>query len=357
VADGGGVLALTRFRSSRAVLLSVTLALGPAGALAQTAKEASDSSGDVARARDLFREATRLESQGKWPEAEDRLRQAIQVKETPGLRYHLAFCLEEQGKLVEALAGYDRARELITQGTPAPDVEKLLEPARERVLSRIAHLKVLLAQQIPGAKLLIDDRESPLAEEVLLDPGAHRVELRAPGHDSFITDVDLFPGEDRILQGQPARRAPTAPAAPSSAPLVEARSTERDRPESSSGRTFALIGAAGVTAVGVGVGVWGLLLRTDAHDRASTADRRLATGGDDACNPPIGDAVRYCADLHEAGDDAQTGATIATTGFVIAGVGAATFAATWLLWPSPHAARLELRPLGSGGFGAISGAF
>jgi hypothetical protein len=90
--------------------------------------ESEASAADRASARRLFEEATELESRREWSAATAKLGQALEIVETPGLRYHLAYCQEEQGLMVEALRNYERAQQMIAAGTKAPDVAELLAP-------------------------------------------------------------------------------------------------------------------------------------------------------------------------------------------------------------------------------------
>ncbi len=53
---------------------------------------AEPSAADIASARRLFSEATELRRAGQWSDAAAKLREAIAIKETPGLRFHLAHC-------------------------------------------------------------------------------------------------------------------------------------------------------------------------------------------------------------------------------------------------------------------------
>src|SRR5258708_182583 len=67
---------------------------------------------EIALARRLFADARPAEDAKDWPTAASKLREAISIKETPGLRFHLAYCEEQQGSLVEALVDYERADDL-----------------------------------------------------------------------------------------------------------------------------------------------------------------------------------------------------------------------------------------------------
>src|SRR3954468_19292207 len=93
---------------------------------------------EIAVARRLFEEATELEGRSEWTEARAKLTEAVGVKETPGLRFHLGYCAEQLGEFVAALLQYDRAVDLIRAGATAPDVARQLEPAKARVEGKIA---------------------------------------------------------------------------------------------------------------------------------------------------------------------------------------------------------------------------
>jgi hypothetical protein len=64
------------------------------------------------RARALFDEAGELERQGQWSAAQERLRAAIRIHETPHLRYALGWALENDDKLLEARVQYETALRL-----------------------------------------------------------------------------------------------------------------------------------------------------------------------------------------------------------------------------------------------------
>src|SRR3954470_2756065 len=120
-------------------LVGILLAVAWSSPLA--AKEVS--SAELATARRLFAEATALEASSDWNAAVGKLKSAVAIKETPGLRYHLAHCEEQLGALVAASFDYERAAELIRDGAPAPDVEPLLPLAQRRLDSRVAKLDIV----------------------------------------------------------------------------------------------------------------------------------------------------------------------------------------------------------------------
>jgi tetratricopeptide (TPR) repeat protein len=114
-------------------LLVLSLALVPVLRAPSAAAATEPTPSELSVARRLFDEGRAAEDAGHWREAADKFRKATAIKDTPGMRFHLAKCEEQQGAFVEALVEFDRARELIDSGMKAADVEKLLADARERV--------------------------------------------------------------------------------------------------------------------------------------------------------------------------------------------------------------------------------
>lgn len=80
-------------------------------ALAAAAPARADDAA-LSRARALYDEAGELEAQGRWPEAQARLREALAIRETPNLRFALGWALENGGRREEARQQYGTAREL-----------------------------------------------------------------------------------------------------------------------------------------------------------------------------------------------------------------------------------------------------
>jgi hypothetical protein len=175
-------------RFARRIALAVTLVALATGLSSARALAAEPTAAEIAVARRLFREATELKEQKKWREAADKLREAIRIKETPGLRFHLADTEEQLGHLVEAQVEYDRADELIRNGAKAPDVESLLGPARESLRERIPTVTVRIPQGVTDAVLEVDRAKVSAAligQPIPLNPGAHSIQVGAPGRRPF----------------------------------------------------------------------------------------------------------------------------------------------------------------------------
>jgi hypothetical protein len=314
--------------------LVVALVSVPAGAEEPTPTE-------LAVARRLFKEATELEAQQRWEEASVKLREAIRIKDTPGLRYHLAHCEESLGLLVEALLDYDRARDLIAAGARASDVEALLPQAQRALARRVPSIVIVSPPGVTNLSASIDGQEvapSVIGRPAPVNPGTHRVSVSAPGHQDFIAEVTVTEGERRVLAVKLAKNSREFPAP--SALAKKPTAPPEPRSASSSGisaRTYVLVGEVAVMAASLAVGVTFVIAGSRADDRVDRANDRVdrqAMGSDvpPSCDSATGDVLDACRDLSEAYHDRNRYRLLATAGFVGAGVSAVATLATYLLW-------------------------
>lgn len=315
---------------------------------------AEPTAAELSEARALFADATTLEGNGDYAAAARKLERAIGIKETPGLRYHLAHCEEQLGSLVAAIADYERASELIRAGAVAPDVEPLLPLASRRLDSRVARLEIVVPAELPSSAELdgVALPPSSLGAAVKVDPGPHRLLVRSPGQPDFVADLTLMTGERRTLKVFFAKSPPPAPAPV--APVPPPRS-----PESGGfgGREVVLLGEGALTLTGLGLGVGFLVARGNAADRvahAQSAVDQQAPGPSGCGGVP---APAACAELDRALDDHERASTLATASFVGAGVAAGALVLTWALWPSPRAVSLTAHTSTAGVTVAATGEF
>lgn len=350
----------------RTLAVAIAIAMGSVVA-PQRAQAAEPSAAEIAVARKLFREATELEGKKQWAAAEGKLREALAIKETPGLRYHLAFCLEQQGKLVEALVDYDRADEMIQTGTKAPDVEQLLEKARDALRLRVPTLTVEVPKDVTGATLEIDGKAvSPalVGKPVPLNPGQHDVQIAAPGHKRFGTLVSLEESEKKTLPVKLTRDASASAPPPADAPSGDSGTADVTADSSGwSTRTWVLIGEGAFTALGLGVGIFYTLDKSNADQSVSDAQAeidRLSGGDPSACNSPTKELESACTQLPKLQDQLDRAKTLQLVGFAAAGAGALATAATFVLWKPEEkttALRVGTVPAPGGGFVSVSGRF
>lgn len=295
-------------------------------------------------ARRLFDEGKAAEDAGEFQLAAEKFQRAASIKDTPGIRFHLARCQEEQGAFVEALLEYDRARELLASGMKAADVEKLLPSARERAQAKVAHLTIKLPPRVNNSTVELDGKAisaSVLGVAMPVNPGKHRIRASAGGYSDSTYELALGSGQAVQLEVElsavpkPGPPTPTATSAGARSPAT--RSVHAHTDSGIQPRTAVLVTEAALVAAGVTTGVIFTVLRSAANDRYDTATQAVLAevGGSDpngvACSGEM--APASCADLRQAGQDRTRAANIATAGFVAAGVSAVAFGLTYWLWP------------------------
>lgn len=336
----------------RSLLLSVTLGLCVAPAAAEpTATE-------LVVARRLFDEARALEEAQRWELAASKLNDALLIKETPGLRFHLAHCLERLGRLVEANLEYGRAQDLIAAGAKAPDVEDLLAKARSSLEARIPSLLIVAPAEVSSLQLELNGRamaRSVLGRRAPVNPGTHRIYIRAAGYEDFREEVSIQEGERRTVTVElvPA----TLLEGPVPGPVRQRAPRPAPKPASEhntsiSTRTYVLVAESAWTLASVGIGVGFFFVkktekRTVARAQAR-ADSVSEMPGGSACNAQqLSRPLRQsCADLNQAISNYDRARFLSTAGLIGAGVGAAATLLTVALWPgeTTPAASLSVDP-------------
>jgi hypothetical protein len=328
---------------------------------------------EISSARQAFESAVSLETAQHWADATLKLREALAIKDTPGLRYHLAHCETEQGLLVEAALDYDRASELIARGAKAPDVQKLLAPASAALKSRVPRVTVELPGDVLAPVATIDGKVFPPSELALgvpLNPGHHELLVSASGRRSFRRSLDLREGEQPEFQAElpPAPASVAAPSAPPSVqapPMSGSSYAEPTGPDAkhSSTKLYLMLGESVLTVAGLAVGIAYKVAEASASDRVNAAQGRIdqASQGDVAAcgGSPSAAVAGACSDLNGAIDDHDRAAIWSTVGFVSAGVGAAALVTTWIAYPNARvdAAGVTLQPVAGLGRIGLLGRF
>jgi PEGA domain len=328
---------MTRFRWTvqgrwlAASLLVATLATsGSAGAQER----------DPAAARAQLMEGYDLRAQGKFAEAYPHLVESLRLDPQVKTLLNLADCEEHLGKLAEAQRHWVQARDLAVPGS----AEKQGATARLAALDkRMPRLTLRLdAGAPPGSRVTRDgvllgavSLDTPLP----LDPGAHRVVVRAAGYEERSYDVAVSEAETKEIDVAPGGKIELAepPRAPEGAAGPAASATA-----SGPWRTIGLV-TAGVGAVGLGVGaVYGV----QALQKKNDAD---AAGCSGTQCPPGAVASRNAA--QSAGD--------ASTIFFVAGAALAAGGATmWLFAPNATPSIQAAPSVGQDGAGVtVRGSF
>jgi hypothetical protein len=186
----------------------------------------AESAAERDEARALFREGSRLAKEGRWREAEEHYGRSLARKRAAITLYSLAVAERRTGRLVEAIAHLQAfLAEPRTSATAAYE-----DPAREAVAElsrRVPRLVLAVAPTgVRGLSIDVDGVPVPVAlmgEPRPVNPGAHAVTARAPGHREERVQLTAFEGGVKRVKLVLVPGAPEPPPA-SSVPLALALS-------------------------------------------------------------------------------------------------------------------------------------
>ncbi|MGA3121238.1 MAG: hypothetical protein ABSF69_10775 [Polyangiaceae bacterium] len=262
-----------RRRALRASLSGAMIALcSPA--------QASDapSAAELNSARELFTDAERDEDAGRWQEALDKLRRVAHVKQTAGVRYHVALCEERLGFLAEAWEDYRSAQAQAT-GEGANDVLRLVGPVLGTLGPRVPHLAIHIVPDSADATVTVDGAplaRSSLGDPTPINPGLHRIEAAAAGRTTVRTTVSLREGDSTVFDIALVEVVPPIATGPS----VPIRAPAPDVP------AFGGAAAGATTAASAGLAAFGVVAFVVAGTVRGGAIRQcrsLASANPDAC--------------------------------------------------------------------------
>jgi hypothetical protein len=278
---------------------------------------------DTERARALFDEAGALERQGQWGAAQDRLRAALRLKETPQLYYALGWALENDDKLLEAKTEYEMA---IRLGNGRANAEEAVRLATARLVD-LERKTPLIKLRISGrARVFIDGRELPnpsgaaiREESAPVNPGSHvlRVEPASPTRSRDVTEQMIYVGRSSVrtidvdaLEGVAARTNLQG----RHDVTIRERSLGSDRV-----LPWVLLGGGALFVAG---GTALLVSSSDDGDRRDAYHARWCTATSCvdgvAARPETADAAMFRREAEEA---TSSGNTKQAVGFALGGVG------------------------------------
>ena len=177
-------------------VLSLMLTLGAAELHAQAS--------DPAAAEALFREGRALLAAGEYARACGKFSESNRLDPAVGTVFNLAECEERLGHLARAWTLFQE----VVQRLPDGDERRAIAEARAKNLeARLPRLRIrLTAGAPPGTRVERDGVElgaASLDTALPVDPGDHRVVVRAPGHADREFRVKLAAGEARALDVAP----------------------------------------------------------------------------------------------------------------------------------------------------------
>ncbi|MBN9165609.1 MAG: hypothetical protein BGO98_42005 [Myxococcales bacterium 68-20] len=189
-------------RHSRSSAIAAGILVG--FALFGTTAPARAADPDTERARALFDEAGELERHGRWGAAQERLRAALGLRETPHLYYALGWALENDDKLLEAKVAYETAARLGRERPGGEEAARLAAGRLTDLEKKTPSLKVHVTGAASSkARVMVDGSEVKCEDDVaktLVNPGSHVVRVERESKPTFEQVVYVGRGSVRTLE-------------------------------------------------------------------------------------------------------------------------------------------------------------
>ncbi|MFO0757462.1 MAG: PEGA domain-containing protein [Byssovorax sp.] len=180
-------LSPSRIRRGPALLVAATL-LGAA-----IPASAEPSASERKLAKDMLKEAIADEKAGKCVEAIETLKQVVAIAETGEAWLHLGECQAKTGHLLDAIKTWERAEDAARRDKDKPTQQALI-PKLAELHERVPTLALGLPPDAKGVTVTIDGQSFPVERTkvpIELDPGEHKVEVKADGRSPFSTTLTL----------------------------------------------------------------------------------------------------------------------------------------------------------------------
>lgn len=241
---------------ARGVAVSLALLAYAPLAHAQTPSE-------IATARAWFADGLAHEEGGDFAAALSLFRRAAQVKRTPQIAYHVAFCESRTGALVLALVDLESAA-TVARAAHADDVAIAVEAELADVRRRIPTLEVHDGSEGKATRLLVDGNAVSLAmvgTPMPLDPGEHTVTLELASGAKATKTVTLAERDKRTADLSPSEGGASVvaplPPPPIASPTLPPSNAIPTAPAPKSGKMlpWVTVGIGGALLAG-GVGLF-----------------------------------------------------------------------------------------------------
>jgi hypothetical protein len=295
----------------------------------------SSASSARAQSHPSFEEAMKLMRDGMFAQACPKLEEALAAEKTMIIRFRLAECYEQTGKLASALNAY---REVAGEAAlkNLSDREAFAKKKAAELLPRVSKLKLLVPPEVGAIaelEILVNGvvlERSSWAAETPLDLGTHSIVVNGPGYRTWLFEFELK-GEREIrtiqVPNQIEAVAPTP--TPTNTPTPTPETPDDGGGLSTQAIAGISVGAAGVvlTIVGIAVGV------------AAKGDYDDSLVGCNAQNQCTQQAL-------DAQESAVVSGNVATALFVIGLAATAGGVVMWILAPSDDDIALGITPGG-----------
>jgi tetratricopeptide (TPR) repeat protein len=265
----------------------------------------------VERADAAFEEGRELFDQGRFREACEKFELSMQLDPSPGTLLNLGNCYEPQGDLVRALAIFERAFADAQRSSDPRRKQLWSDAARERIANLSRRVPQLSVRGVPpDAEVAIDGKSERPSGALRINPGRHRIEVRAPGKRPYAQEFEVAAGQ-RLAINVPALEADTAPTAPALAAAPSEPAPPPDTSDDTYGPWPYVLGGTGAALLGTSL-VTGLM----ANSKASQLEREC---DDNVCDPSLQGTRDSAESLALATD------VLWISGLVFAGAGVTLF--------------------------------
>jgi hypothetical protein len=158
---------------------------------------------ETARARKIFQEALQLETGENFAGALAKFQEVAQIKRSPQVLFHIAFCQAKLGQLVAAVGGF---RLVILEGGEEAANAQVVQASKEELAALEKRVPSVVFKRGKGAELAkvtldgVELGKSSLDKPQQVDPGAHSVEATARGKLPFKEVIEVAEGETKTLE-------------------------------------------------------------------------------------------------------------------------------------------------------------
>jgi hypothetical protein len=308
---------------------------------------------EAERAEALFGEGNRAFAAGDYQSAFALYREAWSLKKSFDIACNLGRTEAELGFHRDAAEHLDACLRTfsVSSRSGLKDAKSRFRELFNRVRAEVGALEV--RARPAGTEISVDGIEfgtAPLDRQLFVDPGSRRVRARLRGYREQSVNVEVAAGGTasvvlELVAAEPAAAvalaAPPAAVADKQAPPQQTARAVQPVPARKSGglepRTIVVLSGAGLTLVGLGVGVGFMLDANSANDRADELAASLANSSR-SCSAT--DSSSDCQELRAAMDQEDQSRDIAGAMFLGSAIVSAATLGLWLALP-------DLRP-GSG---------
>ncbi|MBW2527633.1 MAG: hypothetical protein JRI23_25855 [Deltaproteobacteria bacterium] len=314
------------------VRIALVLVLSLWSTAARAAPDEGTSAADRAAAQALFDEGRTLLEDEQYAQACTKFEESQRLDPAVGTQLNLGRCYELVHRTASAWINYLEAAARARKENQ-PSREKLARKLAAELEPTLSRLVIEVPDRVDGMEVRRDGtivRQAQWGTAVPVDPGAHEIEVTAPGYSPWSTRVEVDDdGAMQTVRVEPLVPEPTSEAEPP-APRDPSPTPKPDAP-TSDGATQRLAGW--LTGA---VGVAGLVVGAAAGIAAMTKN--------DASLEHCPDEPNRCtAEGVDLRDEAITAGTVSTVGFVLGAVAVATGAVLLLTAPADEEAAASAR--------------